>query len=106
MKNQCCKNGGDHRFHLITGPQTDRVADQERMLHIFSGNPIPDNRENIIIRLDEHIRSVQDKERYEDEMFIIKYFKKGAAHITFKRLELINRINDIIAMHFLSVLSA
>ncbi|EEQ8229378.1 DUF4942 domain-containing protein, partial [Escherichia coli] len=41
-----------------------------------------------------------------DEMFIIKYFKKGSAHITFKRLELIDRINDIIARHFPSVLSA
>ncbi|EHR4110465.1 DUF4942 domain-containing protein, partial [Escherichia coli] len=28
------------------------------------------------------------------------------AHITFKRLELIDRINDIIARHFPSVLSA
>ena len=46
------------------------------------------------------------KGRYEDEMFIIKYFKKGSAHITFKRLELIDRINDIIASHFPSVLSA
>ncbi|HFV1918625.1 TPA: DUF4942 domain-containing protein, partial [Escherichia coli] len=55
---------------------------------------------------DGHIQSVQGKERYEDEMFIIKYFKKGSAHITFKRLELIDRINDIIAKHFLSVLSA
>ena len=93
-------------FHLITGPQTDRVADLERMLHLFSGIPTPDNRENIIIRLDEHIRSVQGKEYYEDEMFIIKYFKKGSAHITFKRLELIDRINDIIVRHFPSVLSA
>ncbi|MDD8641169.1 DUF4942 domain-containing protein [Escherichia coli] len=93
-------------FHLITGPQTDRVADLERMLYLFSGIPTPDNRENIIIHLDEHIRSVQGKERYEDEMFIIKYFKKGSAHITFKRLELIDRINDIIVRHFPSVLSA
>ncbi|EPT0464626.1 DUF4942 domain-containing protein, partial [Escherichia coli] len=29
-----------------------------------------------------------------------------SAHITFKRLELIDRINDIIAKHFPSVLSA
>lgn len=92
--------------HLITGQQTDRLADMERMLHLFSGKPIPDNRENITIRLDGHIQSVQGKERYENEMFIIKYFKKGSAHITFKRLELIDRINDIIARQFLSVLSA
>ncbi len=88
-------------FHLITGQQTDRLVDTERMLHLFSGKPIPDNRENITIRLDGHIQSVQGKERYEDEMFIIKYFKKGSAHITFKRLELIDRINDIIAGTFL-----
>ncbi|HFV5844304.1 TPA: DUF4942 domain-containing protein [Escherichia coli] len=93
-------------FHLISGMQADRLADLERMLHLLSGKPIPDNRENITIRLDGHIQSVQGKERYEDEMFIIKYFKKGSAHITFKRLELIDRINDIIAKHFLSVLSA
>ncbi|MHB1979892.1 DUF4942 domain-containing protein [Escherichia coli] len=93
-------------FHLITGQQADRLADLERMLHLFSGKPIPDNRENITIRLDDHIQSVQGKERYEDEMFIIKYFKKGSAHITFKRLELIDRINDIIARYFPSVLSA
>ncbi|HCI3415054.1 TPA: DUF4942 domain-containing protein [Escherichia coli] len=50
--------------------------------------------------------AMNGKGRYEDEMFIIKYFKKGSAHITFKRLELIDRINDIIARHFPSVLSA
>ena len=77
------------------------------MLHPFSNKAIPDCRENIILRLDDHIQSVQEKESCEDEMFIIKYFKKGgSAHITFKRLELIDRINDIIARHFPSVLSA
>ncbi|EFB3305124.1 DUF4942 domain-containing protein [Escherichia coli] len=87
-------------FHLITGQQTDRVADLERMLHLFSGNPIPDNRENIIIRLDEHIQSVQGKTCYEDEMFSIRYFKKGSAHITFRKPELIDRLNDIIAKYY------
>ncbi|WP_423781180.1 DUF4942 domain-containing protein, partial [Escherichia coli] len=35
-----------------------------------------------------HIQSVQGKECYEDEMFSIRYFKKGSAHITFKHPEL------------------
>ncbi|MGP4344710.1 DUF4942 domain-containing protein [Escherichia coli] len=46
------------------------------MLHLFSGKPIPDNRENITIHLYDHIQSVQGKECYEDEMFSIRYFKK------------------------------
>ncbi|EFS7176699.1 restriction methylase [Escherichia coli] len=74
------------------------------MLHLFSGKPIPDNQENITLRLDEHIRSVQGKEYYEDEMFRIKYFKKGSAHITFRKPELVDRINDIIARHYPNVL--
>ncbi|WP_334413365.1 DUF4942 domain-containing protein, partial [Escherichia coli] len=61
-------------FHLNNGPQADRLADLERMLHLFSGKPIPDNRENITIHLDDHIQSVQGKEDYEDEMFSIRYF--------------------------------
>lgn len=93
------------RFHLITGQQTDRLADLERMLHLFSDKPIPDNRENIIIRLDDHIRSVQGKVCYEDEMFNIRYFKKGSAHITFRKPELVDRLNDIIARHYPNVLA-
>ncbi|HGC2478732.1 TPA: DUF4942 domain-containing protein, partial [Escherichia coli] len=91
-------------FHLITGQQTDRLVDLERMLHLFSGKPIPDNRENITIRLDDHIRSVQGKECYEDEMFSIRYFKKGSAHIRFRKPELVDRLNDIIAKHYPGVL--
>ncbi|END4157608.1 DUF4942 domain-containing protein, partial [Escherichia albertii] len=93
-------------LHLITGQQADRLADLERMLHLFSGKPIPDSRENIIIRLDDHIRSVQGKEDYEDEMFSIRYFKKGSAHITFRKPELVDRLNDIIAKHYPGQLSA
>ncbi|EJA1290820.1 DUF4942 domain-containing protein [Escherichia coli] len=90
----------DHRFHLITGQQADRVADLERMLHLFSGKPVPDCRENIIIHLDDHIQSAQGQECYEDEMFSIRYFKKGSAHITFRKPELVDRLNDIIAKRY------
>ena len=62
-------------FHLYqyrtTGRSTCRSG---RMLYLFSGKPIPDNRENITIHLDDHIQSVQGKEDYEDEMFSIRYF--------------------------------
>ncbi|EFF0502923.1 DUF4942 domain-containing protein [Escherichia coli] len=92
-------------FHLITGQQADRLADLERMLHLFSGKPIPDNRGNITLRLDDHIQSVQGKESYEDEMFSIRYFKKGSAHITFRKPELVDRLNDIIAKHYPDMLA-
>ncbi|MXD56652.1 DUF4942 domain-containing protein, partial [Escherichia coli] len=52
------------------------------------------------IHLDDHIQSVQGKENYKDKMFSIRYFKKGSAHITFRKPEQVDRLNDIIARHY------
>ncbi|MCL7143463.1 DUF4942 domain-containing protein, partial [Escherichia coli] len=68
-------------LHLITGQQADRLADLERMLYLFSGKPIPDNRENIIIRLDDHIRSVQGKALMNPLMILVKIIKLRWIHI-------------------------
>ncbi|AJI96646.1 methyltransferase domain protein [Yersinia ruckeri] len=43
---------------------------------------------------------------YDDELFSIRYFQKGTAHITFKRLELIEHMNDIIVKHYPGMLAA
>jgi hypothetical protein len=42
---------------------------------------------------------------YEDEYFAIKYFMKGSAHIVFKKPELIDKMNDIIAKYYPSMLA-
>ncbi|EFM20311.1 conserved hypothetical protein [Pantoea sp. aB] len=52
----------------------------------------------------EHIRDNPAKDVYEDNFFRIRYFQKGTAHLTFKRLELIERMNDIIAKHYPALL--
>ena len=92
-------------FGLNHGPQAGRLADLERILYLFSGKPIPTDRDNILIRLDEHIRSVQGEACYEDEMFSIRYFRKGSAHITFRKPELVDRLNDIIVRHYPDILA-
>ncbi len=56
-----------------------------------AANRSPTTGKTSLIRLDEHIRSVQGKECYEDEMFSIRYFKKGSAHITFRKPELVDQ---------------
>ncbi|ANK04806.1 Transposase [Escherichia coli O25b:H4] len=38
-------------------------------------------------------------------MFSIRYFKKGSAHITFRKPELVDRLNDIIAKYYPETLS-
>lgn len=88
-------NGG-----AFMAPEPDDDDDETWVLF----NVMNGNRENITIRLDDHIRSVQGKECYEDEMFSIRYFKKGSAHIRFRKPELVDRLNDIIAKHYPGVL--
>lgn len=93
-------------FGLNWGWQRDRLADLERMLVLLDGKPVPDNRTDITRRLIDHIHENRHSNRYEDEMFVIKYFQKGTAHIVFKRPELVDKLNDIIARHYPGALSA
>lgn len=93
-------------FGLNWGWQRDRLADLERMLMLLDGQPIPDNRADVTRRLSDHIHTNRHSNRYEDEMFAIKYFQKGTAHINFKRPELLDKLNDIIARHYPGAMSA
>ena len=93
-------------FGLNWGWQRDRLADLERMLMLLDGKPVPDNRADVTRRLSDHIHANRHSSRYEDEMFVIKYFQKGTAHIVFKRPELVDKLNDIIARHYPGALSA
>ncbi|MTD41162.1 DUF4942 domain-containing protein [Erwinia sp. CPCC 100877] len=92
-------------FSLNWGWRRDQLADLERMLFLLSGKSIPDNRSDITTRLMAHIRDNPDKDVYEDEFFRIRYFQKGTAHLTFKRLDLVERMNDIIAKHYPEMLA-
>ncbi|HCA7855128.1 DUF4942 domain-containing protein [Enterobacter hormaechei] len=87
------------------GWRRDQLADLERMLFLLDGKPVPDNRGDISVRLMEHIRDNPAKDAYEYEFFSIRYFQKGTAHLTFKRLELIERMNDIIAKYYPGMLA-
>lgn len=89
-------------FSLNWGWQHDRLTDLERMLMILDGKPVPDNRADVPRRLADHIHEKRHSNRYEDEMFTIKY----SAHITFKRPKLLDKLNDIIARYYPDVLFA
>ncbi|WP_039057649.1 DUF4942 domain-containing protein [Enterobacter sp. Bisph1] len=93
-------------FSLNWGWRMDQLADLERMLFLLDGRPIPESRGDVTTRLMEHIRDSPSKDVYEDEFFSIRYFKKGTAHLSFRRLELIERMNDIIAKHYPGMLAS
>lgn len=92
-------------FSLTWGFRRDQLADLERMLYLLDGKAIPDNCGDISINLMNHIRDNPAKDVYDDAYFSIRYFQKGTAHLTFKRPELVEKMNDIIARHYPNQLS-
>ncbi len=75
-------------------------------LYLLDGKAIPDNRHDVSIRFMDFVRDNPHLQIFEDELFTIRYFQKGSGHITFKRLDLVEKMNDIVAKHFPSALSA
>lgn len=92
-------------FTLNWGWRRDQLADLERMLYLLDGKPIPDNRGDIAIRLMEHINQQKTSQTYEDDYFKVNYFQKGSGHIVFKRLDLVDKMNDIIARYYPGMLA-
>ncbi|CAM6644857.1 TPA: DUF4942 domain-containing protein [Klebsiella quasipneumoniae subsp. similipneumoniae] len=91
---------------LNWGCRRDQLADLERMLFLLDGKTIPDNRHDVTIRLMDFIRDNPHQRVFEDELFTIRYFQKGSGHITFKRMDLVEKMNDIIAKHYPGMLAA
>ncbi|HAV1239945.1 TPA: DUF4942 domain-containing protein [Salmonella enterica] len=93
-------------FSLNWSWQRDQLADLERMLCLLEGKPIPDNRNDIAIRLMDFLRDNPHQQMFEDSLFSIRYFQKGSGHITFKRPDLVEKMNDIVAKHYPGMLPA
>ncbi|WP_105628777.1 DUF4942 domain-containing protein [Cronobacter sakazakii] len=93
-------------FSLNWGWRRDQLADLERMFYLLDGKTIPDNRHDISIRFMDFVRDNPHQQIFEDELLTIRYFQKGSGHITFKRLDLVEKMNDIVAKHFPGMLPA
>ncbi len=87
-------------FSLTSGWRRNQLVDLERMLHLLDSKPVPENRGDISVRLMEHVRDSPRLQSYEDDLFSIRYFQKGTAHVIFKRLDLVEKMNDIVAKHY------
>ncbi len=86
-------------FHFRHGRRREQLVDLDRMLNLLDGKPVPENRNDIAVRLNDHICK-QHSSRFEDEYVEIRYFQKGSGHIIFKRPDLVDKMNGIVARHF------
>ena len=50
---------------------------------LLDGKPVPYNRADVTRRLSDHIHENRHSNRYEDEMFVIKYFFRRELHTSY-----------------------
>lgn len=92
------------RIHFSTLGRS-KLDDLTKVFYLLEGRNVPDYRVSEGAKFAEYF----ERERfsgavYDAEYFSMRYYMKGTAHITFKRPELVDRINDIVARHYPSML--
>jgi hypothetical protein len=89
-----------HWNHRATGEIDDLV----RVFSVLERKPEPDHRNSIYGKLNE--AKTMGATSWEGEYFSVKWFKKGTGHLTFKRPELVEAINRILAKHYQGAIAA
>jgi hypothetical protein len=84
----------------------EHLRDVERVFCVMDGKPIPERNGGIVSAISVAQRvDAQKRREVETEFFHCRWYKNGALHIRFKRLDLLARINAIIAEYYGEVLA-
>ena len=81
----------------------NRIDDLARPFWLLDGKTIPDNRVSEGANLSAFISqggAASVGEVFSCEYFTVRTYKKGSAHVTFTRPDLVEKVNDIIARHY------
>lgn len=76
----------------------DQIDDLGRVLRVLDNKPEADHRNGYGMAVSDALRTREST--YDCPYFSLRMFKKGSAHLTFKRLDLVDQMNGIVAKHF------
>ncbi len=87
---------------------TDHLDDLMRVFHVLDRKPEADHRRGCFLLIDRamHERGAQWPRHCENDYVSIRLFKNHNGHVTFKRPDLIDALNRIIAKHYPNALPA
>lgn len=77
---------------------TDKLDDLLRVLYVLDRKPEPDHRNGSYVMVADGIH--EGKAGTENDYIRLKWFKNGNGHLEFRRLDLVEKMNAIIAKHF------
>ncbi|KVT93168.1 hypothetical protein WK60_11965 [Burkholderia ubonensis] len=84
---------GSSNYHV-----TNELDDLTRVFSVLDGEPEPDHRHGMSALISDAQR--QRKTEAENSYFHLRWFKNGNGHLTFKRTDLVDKMNKILAKHY------
>lgn len=93
--------GRDLYLYGVHHRAADRLDDLIRVLSILDGKPEPDHRNGAYAKLMAAgwMKNDSDVDLYEFDYFTLKGYRNGNAHLTFTRLDLVDKLNRILTKH-------
>lgn len=92
------RGGGGTSLGYVNMRSTDELDDLSRVFHVLDGKPEPDHRQGWYSRLTRCDKTTDPDA--EDDYMRVRSFRNGNGHVTFKRQDLVDRMNQIIAKHY------
>jgi hypothetical protein len=96
-------NGRNYHAH-INHRACDELDDLVRVFSVLDGKPEPDHRTGMYRQLSEQRRGGNSE--WTGDYFALRWFKKGTGHLTFRRLDLVDKMNLILAKHYPNALAS
>lgn len=93
----------DGRINYGAGAE-ERLRDVERAFRTLDGVPHPERMEGIIGKANAAMTWTVKTCDVEDDYFRLRCFKNGNAHLWFKRADLVEKVNKLLAQHYGAVL--
>lgn len=86
-----------HLNHRVTNELDDLI----RVFHVLDGQPEPDHRQGVYYLISD-ARSTEAENTY----FHLRWYKNGNGHLTLKRPDLVDQMNQILAKHYPNALAS
>lgn len=99
----CFASCSFNRLHLANSG-ADRLDDLIRVFCLVDNIPEPDHRIGMYAELQPCFEA--RKTTYENDWFRLKWHKKGTCHVTFKRPDVVAKLNQIVAKRFPNAIAA
>jgi hypothetical protein len=85
----------------------DQLDDLMRVFHVLDDKPEADHRQGCYVELGAAFREQSAwPKTYENDYFELRLFRNGNGHVSFKRSDLIDAMNAVIARHYPNALAA